>query len=67
MTTTTAGTLKRKSSLWTLELSESFKQNFIRGAKVNVDGKLVLPEVSLVQKVEIPAGLGIHKLEIIAR
>ena len=58
---------EKKSSLWTLELSESFKQNFIRGAKVNVDGKLVLPEVSLVQKVEIPAGLGIHKLEIIAR
>ena len=58
---------EKEPSVWTLELSESFNQNFKKGSSVYVDGKPILSEISLEQKIEIPAGLGIHKLEIITR
>lgn len=58
---------EKKPSVWTLELSDSFNQNFAKGSSVYVDGKMTGPELGLVQKVEIPAGLGTHKLEIITR
>ncbi len=58
---------EKKPSGWTLEFSESFIRNFPKGTSVFVDGKMNLTELDLVQKVEIPAGLGTHKLEIITR
>lgn len=58
---------EKKPSVWTLELSDGFSRNFAKGSSVYVDGKLTLSEISMDQKVEIPAGLGVHKLEIITR
>jgi len=58
---------EKGQSVWTLELSESFNQNLKKGSSIYVDGKPILPEISLEQKIEIPAGLGTHKLEIITR
>jgi len=58
---------EKEQSVWTLEFSESFNQNLKKGSSIYVDGKPILSEISLEQKIEIPAGLGTHKLEIITR
>lgn len=58
---------EKKASVWTLELSNSYRQNFGAAASVYVDGKPVTTALSSSQKVEIPAGLGTHKLEIISK
>jgi hypothetical protein len=54
----------KKPSFWTLELSDSFRQDSGTTASIFVDGKTVKADLGSKQKIEIPAGLGIHKLEI---
>jgi len=58
---------ENKPSVWTLELSDSYIKKLGSEASVSVDGKPVLSELKINQRVEIPAGLGSHKLEIISR
>jgi len=54
---------EKKLSVWTLELSDNFRQNFGNGASVYIDGKPMMGLRSN-QKITIPAGLGIHSVEI---
>jgi hypothetical protein len=52
---------EKKPSVWTLELTDYY----LKGPAVNisVDGKAV-QKISSIQKIEIPAGLGTHKITI---
>jgi len=56
---------EKKPSVWTLELSDGYKQKIGPAASLYVDGKQVTTVLSTSQKVEIPAGLGLHKLQIL--
>jgi hypothetical protein len=58
---------EKKISVWTLELSESYIQNLDARASLYVDGKPLTSALSSSQKVEIPSGLGTHKLEILTK
>jgi hypothetical protein len=58
---------ENKPSSWTLELSDRLRESLGSGASLAVDGKPVIKGLNPVQKFEIPAGLGIHKLSIISR
>ena len=58
---------EKKASVWTLELSDNFRQNFGPAASIYVDGKPINTTLSSTQKVKIPVGLGTHKLEIISK
>jgi hypothetical protein len=58
---------EKKSSVWTLELSDSYRQKFNPAASLYVDGKPVPTALSSSQKVEIPTGLGTHILQIISK
>ena len=53
-----------KPSHWTLELSTGFLKNLGDEATILVDGKKVPGKTELKQLIEIPAGLGTHKIEI---
>jgi hypothetical protein len=54
-----------KPSVWTLEFSDSFRQTLDTNVSIQVDGKMSSTGLSAVQKIEIPAGLGIHKLKVV--
>ena len=54
---------EKKPSSWTLELSDSFRENLGRDATLSVDGKIIMPVRGLRQNLEIPAGLGTHRIE----
>jgi hypothetical protein len=58
---------EKKPSFWTLELSESYIQDFGPAASIYVDGKSVTADLKPSRKVEIPGGLGKHTLEIISK
>jgi hypothetical protein len=55
---------EKKPSRWTLELSESCLESLGPRASVFIDGQKTRMELSGKQLVEIPAGLGTHKLTI---
>ena len=55
---------EKKPSKWTLEFSDNLKQNFGTDYSVCVDGKPILSDLSSSQIIEIPAGLGLHTIEI---
>ena len=54
-----------KPSHWTLELSNGFLKNLGDEPTILVDGNKVSGKTELKQLIEIPAGLGKHKIEII--
>ncbi len=54
---------EKKSSIWTLEISDSFSEHLGKDASLSVDGKIVIPVRGLRQNLEIPAGLGTHWIE----
>jgi hypothetical protein len=56
---------EKKPSIWTLEISDSFRQTLGPGVSILVDGKPALKGLSAGQKIEIPAGLGIHSLKVV--
>ena len=58
---------EKEASVWTLELTDGFKQNFGEAASIYVDGKSINTSPGAIQKIEIPAGLGTHRLEIVAK
>jgi hypothetical protein len=58
---------EKKPSVWTLELSDSFRENFGAGVSVSIDGKPLASGLDPSRKIEIPAGLGIHRLELIQK
>jgi len=58
---------EKKQSFWTFELSDDLRKQLGDGASIIVDGKQSMTGVEAKQKVEIPAGLGMHKLGIIKR
>jgi hypothetical protein len=56
---------EKKTSAWTLEFSDTFREALGTGASIKVDGKPSLTGLSAVQKIEIPAGLGVHSLKVV--
>ena len=52
------------TSTWTLELSERFQKKLGRKVSVIIDGKEKRIGLNAKQTIEIPAGMGIHKVEI---
>jgi hypothetical protein len=52
-----------KTSGWTLELSDSFSTDLGKDATLAIDGKIMIPLKGLKQNIEIPAGLGTHRIE----
>jgi hypothetical protein len=55
---------ENNSSLWTLELSERFREELGNFRAVAVNGKKILNTLASKQMIEIPAGLGLHIIEI---
>jgi hypothetical protein len=56
---------EKKSSKWTLELSDGLREKLGNKSSIMVDGKQMNIVPGPAQIIEIPAGLGNHKLEII--
>lgn len=55
---------EKKPSKWTLEFTDNYRQNLGTDYLVSVDGKPILSDFSSSQIIEIPAGLGLHSIEI---
>jgi hypothetical protein len=55
---------QKKPSLWTLELSDAFRDALGKTASVRVDGMKSKTVLSPKQVLQIPAGLGTHSIEI---
>jgi hypothetical protein len=55
---------EKKPSLWTLELSDTFRERAGKAASVRVDGKKTKGGLVPNQVLTIPAGLGTHRIEI---
>jgi hypothetical protein len=53
---------EKKTSLWTLELSDSFRQDLGDNSYVSVDGKMGTTNLGSKQVLNIPAGLGTHEI-----
>lgn len=58
---------EEKASLWTLELSDSFREDLGNNASVSVDGKMGTTVLESKQVLEVPAGLGKHRIELVTR
>lgn len=55
---------EKNPSLWTLEMSDSYIEDLGEKTTVSIDGKTLISNLKTVQVVEIPAGLGKHRIEI---
>ena len=55
---------EKKPSLWTLELSDAFREALGKTASVRVDGRNSKTVLRPKQVLQIPAGLGTHSIEI---
>jgi hypothetical protein len=58
---------ENKPSHWTLELSDTFLENLGTGTSVLIDGRKTSIELGQKQVLEIPAGLGTHKINILGK
>jgi hypothetical protein len=58
---------ENKPSRWTLELSDTYLESIGTGASVVIDGRKIKRELGQIQVLEIPAGLGTHKIDIIGK
>ncbi len=56
---------EKNPSLWTLELSDRYLIDLGANASVSVDGEILSSHLESKQVVEIPAGLGIRRIEIL--
>jgi hypothetical protein len=56
-----------KPSRWTLELSDEFLESLGDGTSVFVDGRNIKMKPASKQLIEIPAGLGSHRIEILSK
>lgn len=58
---------EKKASYWTVELSDTFRENLGKNHYFSIDG-VKLPDIpGSKQLLEIPAGLGKHKLEFVKK
>lgn len=57
---------EKEPSFWTLELSDSFKKELGNKSSVSIDGKMETTVPVSKQVVEIPAGLGAHRIELVS-
>ena len=55
---------EKNPSYWTLELSDGFRKKAGGNARVSVDGKTLVTALQPEQKVEIPAGAGMHNIKL---
>jgi hypothetical protein len=55
----------RKPSRWTLEVSDGLRQKLGREAAIRIDGKKVKTVLGATQVLDIPAGIGMHKVQIV--
>jgi hypothetical protein len=55
---------EKKPSMWTLELSDAFRESLGTGASVRIDGIKTDAALGLRQVLHVPAGLGTHTIEI---
>jgi len=53
---------EKKSSNWTLELSDSFRESLGNNSSLSVDGNLISSTLDQKQVIVIPAGLGSHNI-----
>jgi hypothetical protein len=58
---------EKKPSNWTLELSDSYMEKLGNKYLVNIDGQKTNIILRNKQKIEIPAGLGKHRIELISK
>ncbi len=58
---------EKKPSVWTVEFSDSFREALGTGVSIQVDGKPALTDLTAIQKIKIPAGLGIHTLKVVSK
>jgi hypothetical protein len=58
---------EKKSSRWTLELSDNLREVLGKGAMVFVDGKQTDIAPADRQVIEIPAGLGKHMIKLMSK
>lgn len=58
---------EKKPSLWTLELSDGYRETLGKGASVRIDGRKTKTVLGPKQVLEIPAGLGTHRVEITSK
>jgi hypothetical protein len=58
---------EKNPSTWTVELSDWYMNKFNDNISIYVDRKPVKDELSLHQKVNVPAGLGDHSIEILEK
>jgi len=56
---------EKKASSWTLELSDGYREKLGDGSVIMVDGRKMTDPLKSKQVLEIPAGLGNHRIEII--
>ena len=57
---------EKKPSVWTVEFSDHFREAMGTGISVQVDGKPAPTALTAIQKITIPAGLGIHTIKIVS-
>ena len=57
---------EKKSSTWTLELSDGFIETLGNNPSVIIDGKKVPAALGSKQVLKLPAGLGTHSMQIIS-
>jgi hypothetical protein len=58
---------EKKPSMWTLELSDGYRETLGKGASVRIDGRKTKTVLGPKQVLEIPAGLGTHRVEITSK
>jgi hypothetical protein len=56
---------EKKTSVWTLELSDNFRDDMGNRPALLVDGRKIAFAGGLKQNIEIPAGLGTHRIEMV--
>jgi hypothetical protein len=55
---------EKNPSFWTLELSDSFRKKAGGNTRISIDGKTIDAILQPEQKVDIPAGTGMHKIKL---
>jgi hypothetical protein len=55
-----------KTSLWTIEFSDHFREALGSRVSFQVDGRQVNTSLTASQKITVPAGLGIHTIKAIS-
>ena len=58
---------EKESSFWTLEFSDAYRETLGKGVYVCLDGKKTKSALDHKQVLELPAGLGRHRIEIVSK